>query len=37
MCTASSGFGLVDCIRRSERVQWGAMTDDRVAAIIIIP
>jgi hypothetical protein len=37
MCTAPSGFGLIDCIRRPERVQWGPMTDDRVAAIIIIP
>ncbi len=38
MCTVSSDVsGPVDCIRRSERVQWGAMTNQPVAAIIIIP
>ena len=37
MCTARRSVGVVDCIRCRNRVQWCPMTNERVAAIIIIP
>ena len=36
MCTARRRSGPVDCIRGSKRVQWGTMSNQPVAAIIII-
>lgn len=37
MCTARQALRCADCIRAPNRVQWSPMTNERVAAIIIIP